>query len=341
MKFFRTWLFPPLYGLTVYFTVRLLADSASGMKFWQRSWTLNAFEMGCSMIMGYVVIRIFDRMFDWFDKRWHLQISYSRIAKELGWLFVVNLVMQNLVLTPMAAFTDDGLQWVDLVDINTIPLLYALIYYGIRRSNKFLHAYVGSKVQLEKIMNDQLETELKFLRAQYHPHFLFNALNAIYFQMDKDVEGAKDTIEKFSKLLRYQIYDQHQAVTIGREIEHLENYIALARIRTSARLQLDVFFDKRLNGERIYPLLFQPLVENGFKYVGGNYLLKISLEKKENGIYFRVENSIRATNSDKTNGGIGLENLRRRLELLYPGKHLLKTTTGPDSFLAELTLINE
>ncbi|MDP4265272.1 MAG: histidine kinase [Bacteroidota bacterium] len=339
MKFFRTWFFPPLYGLMVYFTLRLLADSASGARFWERSRVLNFAEIGCSMIMGYLVIRVFDRLFRWFDARWQFEISYRRIARELGYLFIVNQVIQNLVLTPFAALTDNGLQWADVIDINTIPLLYALIYYGILRSNHFLQSYIASRIQLEKIMNDQLQTELKFLRAQYHPHFLFNALNAIYFQIDKDVEGAKDTVEKFSQLLRYQLYDQHQAVTIGREIEYLENFIALARIRTSTKLQLDVFFDTRLNGERVYPLLFQPLVENGFKYIGGDYLLKISLEKQEKGIYFRVENSVPGPVHFKKNKGIGLENLKRRLELLYPGKHLLKTTIQHDSFLAELTLI--
>ncbi len=70
------------------------------------------------------------------------------------------------------------------------------------------------KLLVEKITNDQLETELKFLKAQYHPHFLFNALNTIYFQMDEDVGEAKKSVEKFSELLRYQLYDQRQTVPV-------------------------------------------------------------------------------------------------------------------------------
>jgi two-component system LytT family sensor kinase len=338
MSFFRKYIFPPLYGLTVYFTIRLLNDSVSGKVFWDRSWKLNFTEQAWSVVMGFVVLWIFDRLFRWFDNRWESQLSYTRLAKELGYLILLNVVLQNLVLTPLAAFTDDGLQWADFVLINTVPLLYALIYYGVTHSHKFLQSYINGKVQLEKIMNDHLRTELKFLRAQYHPHFLFNALNAIYFQMDENVEEAKKTVEKFSELLRYQLYDQHQTVPISREIHYLENFIALQKLRSSARLELETSFDGLLNGEQVYPLLFQPLVENAFKYVGGDYLIKISLCKREKDIFMTVENSMHSAASPEISSGIGLANLKRRLELLYPDKHHF--TAGPTgtSFFAQLSI---
>ena len=97
-----------------------------------------------------------------------------------------------------------------------------MLYFAIVRGNQYLKNYVGQKIQLEKIANDQLQTELKFLKAQYHPHFLFNALNTIYFQMDDNVAEAKKTVEKFSELLSYQLYDQQQTVPISQEIDYLK-----------------------------------------------------------------------------------------------------------------------
>jgi hypothetical protein len=339
MKFFWKYFFPPLYGLVVYFTIRLLLDSATGMKFWERSWKLNLFEQSFCVLMGYLFVWTFRRLFRYFDSHWLGSIGYKRIARELFYVFLVNLIFQNAFLTPMAALTDDGLQWYDFIDINTIPLLYALIFYGVSRSGMFLQAFINNKILLEKITNDKLLTELKFLKAQYHPHFLFNALNTIYFQMDEDVSKAKKSIEKFSELLRYQLYDQQQTVPISREIQYLEHFIALQQARSSEKLQLLVNFNENLNGQQVYPLLFLPLVENAFKYVGGDFHMLIEAWEEKNSIRFRVINSIpEAIVTEKKEGGIGLDNLKRRLELLYPGKHRFTIQKEKEQFSAELNI---
>jgi LytS/YehU family sensor histidine kinase len=220
-----------------------------------------------------------------------------------------------------------------------IPTLYAIVYYGIVRSSTWLKAYVDNKVQLEKVTNEHLETELKFLKAQYHPHFLFNALNTIYFQMDEDTEGAKRSIEKFSELLRYQLYDQQQQVPVMQEIEYLQSFIDLQKIRSTDKLKLAVDFDQKLNGQLVYPLLFLPLVENAFKFVGGNYEMCVEAKVTDGRIDFKVENSVpQLKQVEKKAGGIGLENLKRRLDLLYPGKHSLTLENNGDHFKAELKL---
>ena len=339
MKFFRKYIFPVLYGLLVYFTIRLLHDLDVDSQFWKRSWALNIFEMSCSVLAGYLGIYLFERLFRYYDRRWPLQLNYKGVVRELIIFISANLVLVNLIFVPMAAFTDDGLSWADLADLNTIPTLYALIYYGIARSSTWLRAYVDNKVQLEKLTNDHLQTELKFLKAQYHPHFLFNALNTIYFQMDEDVDGAKNSIEKFSELLRYQLYDQHQQVPVLNELEYLQSFIDLQKIRSSDKLKMDVTFDKALNGQQVYPLLFLPLVENAFKFIGGDYKLTVAAQLLDDEIIFRVENSIPQFKQPvNKSSGIGLENLKRRLDLLYPGKHSLLTSTGNDNFTTELKL---
>jgi len=206
----------------------------------------------------------------------------------------------------------------------------------------FLNAYVDNKIQLEKVTNDHLQTELKFLKSQYHPHFLFNALNTIYFQMDEDLEGAKNSIEKFSELLRYQLYDQQQQVPVINELDYLQSFIDLQKIRSSDKLQLRVNFDKALNGQQVYPLLFLPLVENAFKFIGGDYKLAINATLTGNEIVFKVENSIpEFIQPTAKSGGIGLENLNRRLDLLYPGKYSLSTQKDNGIFIAEMKLAYE
>lgn len=339
MNFFRKYIFPALYGLLQYFTVRLIHDIEHLEEFWKRDWGLNIIEMSCSVLTGYCGVYLFEWLFRYYDRKWPLQFSYKVIAKELLIMIGTNLVLVNIILTTMAATTDDGLSWADLVDICTIPTLYAIIYYGVARSSTYLKAYVNNKIQLEKVTNEHLETELKFLKAQYHPHFLFNALNTIYFQMDEDTEGAKRSIEKFSELLRYQLYDQQQQVPVMQEIEYLQSFIELQKIRSSDKLKLKVDFDAKLNGQLVYPLLFLPLVENAFKFVGGDYDMLVEAKVTDDRIDFKVENSVpQLKQIEKKVGGIGLENLKRRLDLLYPGKHSLNLENNGNHFKAELKL---
>ena len=238
----------------------------------------------------------------------------------------------------MAALTDDGLQLNDFVICNIIPALYVLLYFAIARGNNYLNAYVNQRLKLEKMTNDQLQTELKFLKAQYHPHFLFNALNTIYFQMDESVPAAKKSIEKFSELLRYQLYDQQQTVPVSQEIHYLENFIELQKIRSSEKLNLTVHFDEKLGGQHVYPLLFLPLVENAFKYVGGDYELSVLARQEGSSIVLKVRNSLPEVAIVTKAGGLGLENLRRRLALLYPHRHVLETQKTGNVFIAELKI---
>ncbi|HJT74440.1 MAG TPA: histidine kinase [Chitinophaga sp.] len=276
MKSFWKYYFPAIYGLAIYFTIRLLLDTVTGMKFWERSLWLNLTEVLYCVAVGYLFIYSQGYLYRYFDSRWpDLKDHRKRLIRELGYVFLFSILFHNIFLVPLPALTDDGLQWYDLADINIIPLLYALIYYGVSRSKTYLEAYVDNRTRLQQVMNDQLQAELKFLKAQLHPHFIFNALNTIYFQMDEDVNAAKKSVEQFSELLRYQLYDQQQTVSIRHEIQYLHSFINLQKVRASDKLQLDVHFDPELYDQQVYPLLLFPLVENAFKYVGGEYRLSI------------------------------------------------------------------
>lgn len=338
MKFFWRYIFPVMYGLLIYASIRLVTDITQGDKFWERPWKTNAIEIAGTILISFLMKWMLDHYIKKFEKNTDKKITRYNILKEFLTILAANLLLLHILVVPMIALTDDGLQLGDYVIAMIIPTLYALLYFAIARGNQYFKSYVSQKVHLEKITNDQLQTELKFLKAQYHPHFLFNALNTIYFQMDENTAEAKKTVEKFSELLRYQLYDQQQTVPIGQEIHYLKNFIDIQKVRTSQRLQLKTHFDESLNGQQVYPLLFLPLVENAFKYAGGDYRINIDAKANTDEIAFSVSNSLPGQPLPEKQNGIGLENLKRRLELLYPGRHELKIEKTNNEFKAVLKL---
>jgi two-component system, LytTR family, sensor kinase len=338
MRFFWKYVFPCLYGLLFYTILRLVSDLTNGDKFWNRRWQQNAVEIGISILFPYWTVQLPGYFVKKFQKR-KSQTHAGSLFLEFGEILLTAMVIATGITTVAHILSHDypiGID--DLVIVNVLMALFLLLHYAIVRGNRFVQAYVEQKLLVEKIKTDQLQAELKFLKAQYHPHFLFNALNTIYFQMDENVGEAKRSVEKFSELLRYQLYDQQQTVSVSQEIHYLKNFIELQQTRTSERLQLDVHFDESLHGQQVYPLLFLPLVENAFKYVGGEYHLRVVARQTGKAIEFKVENSVPAEMPLKKEGGIGLENLKRRLELLYPGRHSLSAEKKENTFVASLNL---
>ena len=329
-------IFPLLYGLLIYTSIRLVNDIISETKFWERHWSINAIEIATTIIVSYIFVGIINYFIKKFSRIHGTRLTGKMILREFGTVYFFCMLVLNATVTPMAALTDDGLQLYDIVNINLIPVLYLLLHYAIVRGNASLQAMYEQQVKLEKLRNDQLDTELKFLKAQYHPHFLFNALNTIYFQMDEDVATAKKSVEKFSELLRYQLYDQQQTVPVSQEMEHLQNFVALQKMRSSEKLQLQMNIGPGLNGQQVYPLLFLPLVENAFKYAGDHISIAANGNEKE--IEFVVSNNIPPMPIPGKSGGIGLQNLERRLQLLYPGKHQLQINRNNNTFAATLKL---
>lgn len=334
MKFWK-YIFPGLFGLANYITIRLINDTVAEFNFWERDWTITAIEVGTTIATGYILFFTYQKVLEHFERK---SSNYQAILKEIFWIWLFTELIMSITIVPMAALTDDGLSWGDVAVIYSVPSFFSIIYYMAVRSKRLLKAYVENQLKLERMQNDHLQTELKFLKAQYHPHFLFNALNTVYFQMDESVPDAKKSIEKFSELLRYQLYDQQQTVSVGQELEYLKNFIELQKVRSSEKLKLDIDFNSNWNGQNVYPLLLLPLVENAFKYVGGDYAIRIKAEPVAKGIHFFVGNNIPVESYQNKSGGIGLENLKRRLELLYPGKHQLRIHKKDGWFEAEMNL---
>lgn len=330
--------FPIGYGLLIYLNIRLVNDVISDTRIWNRPWQTNASDLIVGGLCSYVFYALVKHFLARNEKLPLTGFQSRAFFREVGRLVLYLLLTVICTLFPLAALTDDGLQWHDVIILSLIPVLYWLVYYLVSLGSVLMKKNYQQQLQLEKVKTDQLETELAFLKAQFHPHFLFNALNTVYFQIDENNANARYSLEKLSDLLRYQLYDQEQTVPLQREFEFLQTYIDLQKQRVSDRLHLRVSFPDPQPGQKIYPLLLLPLVENAFKYVGGEYQLEINCSIERNQLNFEVLNSIPAIAKHTEKGGIGLENLRRRLNLLYPGQQQLSFEKSASCFTARLAL---
>ena len=192
-----------------------------------------------------------------------------------------------------------------------------------------------------KLSKEKLESELKYLKAQIHPHFLFNTINNIYSSSLKKNDQTSDLLLKLSALMRYMIYEsQERLILISKEIDILENYIELEKIRYGDQLKITFNYTGDIENKQIPPLLFLPFVENSFKHGAAESIeenwISIDLTINENLVTFKVENSKPAddvTISDLSKqNGIGLSNLEKRLSLLFKDQYDLKYMMKTEPF---------
>ncbi len=211
---------------------------------------------------------------------------------------------------------------------------------------KFFRYWYKNQQTTQQLAQEKLEAELKFLKAQIHPHFLFNTLNNVYALTLKKSDNAPEMVLKLSDLLNYMLYECNAAkVLLKKEIVLVENYLALEKLRYGERLDASFNVMGTISNEQIAPLLILPFVENSFKHgvsgSTGESWVSIDLQVKNDEMTLKVENSKGSGNGkDEQNykAGIGLNNVRRRLELLYEDAHELKILDTEDSYLVVLKL---
>ncbi len=190
---------------------------------------------------------------------------------------------------------------------------------------------------------ERLESELNFLRSQVNPHFLFNAINSVYVLIKIDPEKAADTLIKLSNLLRSQLYEfSSDKIEIQQELEYLENYIELEKIRKGQRLSMTWEKGDGLENFSISPLILIPFLENCFKHLSSftknpnEIMVKIERENGFLSAWFYNTTDFKVRDNKEVMGGIGLKNIKRRLALLYPKRHSLEIKELEHAF--EVTL---
>jgi two-component system LytT family sensor kinase len=220
--------------------------------------------------------------------------------------------------------------------------LYAVWFLLISTMLYYTQKWTEQRQQVKNIQISQLQTELKYLRAQVNPHFLFNGLNTIYGSIDKTNQQARNVLLQFSDLLRYNLYEADvDMVELEKETQYLQNYVALQRARSNSNLVITLDIQVQDPSVQIAPLLFMPFLENAFKFssrddTSTNHI-RIGLQQRENTIQFSCSNSFE--DIDQPIGGIGLTNVTRRLELLYKDRYTLNIEREQGLYSVQLNLL--
>lgn len=221
--------------------------------------------------------------------------------------------------------------------------MYLVVFLGV--AVKLVNHYHQNQAQIQSLKKEKLESELKFLKAQLQPHFLFNTLNNLYSLTLEKSEKASEVVLKLSELLDYVLYKCNtEFVPLSQEIEQIKNYIELEKLRYGDRLKVDLKMDVSEPKSMIPPMVLMILVENCFKHGISKSIdqpwIKINVKLIDKKIFIEVGNNKGQPSGQETDvsGGIGLHNLKNRLQLLYGDQYELKIEENGHSYFTFLTL---
>lgn len=262
------------------------------------------------------------------------------------------LAITSLLITPIKTLCLflHASRWGDFQDYfisNQKGIFLATFFIGIASTiYSIMNDWLESQREKQELQSQTLQSELKFLKSQINPHFLFNTLNSLYALTLKKSDLAPEIVLKLSEMMRYMLYEcNEREVSLSKEINYLKNYLELEKIRQGKKM--DIFFqmDGEVNNQKIAPLMFIPFIENSFKHGISNQLsngyVNIFLEVEGNMVNMTIENSKAASlpsPTGKRSGGIGLKNVRRRLNLLYHEHYNLEIEEDPNTYTVKLEI---
>jgi LytS/YehU family sensor histidine kinase len=258
-------------------------------------------------------------------------ISVIRLPVELAyWKYLVKLPASELQFQ---------YEWIwGTLKYSLIISIYAMLI-------RFSIDWFDSQKYKDELIKERQASEIALLRSQVNPHFLFNTLNNIYSLVYAKSDEAPEAVMKLSGIMRYMLYDSNtDFVEINKEIEYINSFIELQQLRITQKGFVEITVNGFMENRTIAPMLLIPFVENAFKHCEKSHvpgiIIQLTLEPER--LIFTVENYIKSINQAVVDdsGGFGLDNIKRRLGLLYHEKHELKISTSDDKFKIELTILN-
>lgn len=270
---------------------------------------------------------------------------------KLGFYFTW-LVLLALIATPLATLVNYFiLLGYPILQSETQasqgPLfLVSLMFLIFSTSGKIIVDWFKQQQTMKDLETQNMQSELKFLKTQINPHFLFNTLNSLYALTLKKSDQAPEIVVKLSEMMRYMLYEcNERRVSLEKEVKYIQNYLDLEALRQSNLVDIDFKVKGNITNQKIAPLVFIPFLENAFKH-GVNHQLDdafvyATLEVKGDKLLFDIENSKNNNITSvlpKPQGGIGLINVRRRLDLIYPGSHSIDIEDQPHAYSVHLSL---
>ena len=230
-------------------------------------------------------------------------------------------------------------------DFRYFPGSYAvfILVFAVGTCLSVMTEWKKTEDHKEQIEREKINTELSFLKSQINPHFFFNTLNNIYSLAITGSAQTANAVMKLSSIMRYVLTDtQNNSVSLQSEVDFIKNYIELQQVRLTDKVKVDFITEGDLENKQIAPLLFIPFIENAFKYgisTKDASAIEIKLFAKTKSVSFSVINRIvKAENAIKDTTGIGINNVKRRLELLYPQKHKLEVAENNNQFIVHLDI---
>ncbi|MEJ0031333.1 MAG: histidine kinase [Bacteroidota bacterium] len=275
------------------------------------------------------------------------------VLKKKGWIVYVVAGIASVILF---ALISHYVREVFVVrDVRRITRLRTFPYFGLAfpyimawvfsTSVKFSMDYLGLERKRKESENENLKSELALLRSQISPHFMFNVLNSLTALARKKSDGLEPIIIKLSQLMRYTIYHSNvPKVGLETELEYLQNYIDLQRLRFGHHIAITFRKDVHQPDFQIEPMLLISFVENAFKHGSGlvmNPTIDIGIESKDGILKFNVKNKFLLDTEKDATHGVGLKNVKRRLALLYENQYDLKIIDEAPWFIVNLTLIGK
>ncbi len=223
----------------------------------------------------------------------------------------------------------------------TMKIIMGILLLGVNLGVKFFYEARRSERRMQQLKTENLNHQLEYLRYQINPHFFMNTLNNIHALVDIDPEKAKESIEEFSKLMRFVLYEGNlPTIPLSREVEFLRHFVSLMRIRFAEEVQIETAYPDETSKAEIPPLLLVSFVENAFKH-GISYnrasFVRMSVTLNGGNILFLCDNSRQEGDRPKEHG-VGLANVRKRLDLLYEDRYTLDIREEPETYRIRLQL---
>jgi hypothetical protein len=265
----------------------------------------------------------------------HRSIRFgAAVAANIVFIVGVNALLERALRLPFPLSSRMGPYPPQPSVVNIYILTTTLLILGISTSIAVIQRWQKESQARQSLEKDQIKSELVLLKSQINPHFFFNTLNNIYSLTFIDIVKSRESLHKLSRMMRYLLYEAHDTVPLSKEINFVRDYVELMRIRLQSGTTVVVEEPDTPGEQAIYPMLLIPFVENAFKHgvsssASGRIYIRASLASRK--FYFEVKNSIvsRVGLSSEQDGGIGLSNTRRRLELLYQGRYQLNVVEVP------------
>ena len=267
-------------------------------------------------------------------------------------LYCTLLTLSVILITPIKTVTiyvlnSSSLQGQQaIITQQNLYFISTFMIAGASTVFKIISDWLRYQRDSKELQTQTMQSELKFLKSQINPHFLFNTLNNLYALTLKKSDKAPEIVIKLSEMMRYMLYEcNEKKVLLSKEVNYLRNYLDLERLRQSDNIEIDFKVKGNVTNQKIAPLMFIPFLENSFKHGLNNQISKgfvtIILEVRPRAVHIFIENSKSETlpqQSHKRSGGIGLVNVRRRLNLLYPDSYELNIHDNPMTYAVDLKI---